>query len=178
MKILSFIKRTIIILLLILFAFILQNTFSLYMRSFSIIPNFLIILTCIFGYMNGKTEGMFIGFVAGLLVDILAADVIGMNALLYLYVGYFSGIFNRLFYSDMIWLPLSIIGIGDFIYNFGYYVIRFVLRNKLDVTFYMKNIMIPELIFTVFAGFILFKLLYAINTKWLYKERRSTLNFD
>ena len=128
--------------------------------------------------MNGKKEGILIGFVSGLLVEIFAADVIGMNAMLYMYIGYFAGIFNRLFYSDMVMLPLSIIGIGDFSYNLGHYIIRFVLRNKLDFAFYLDKIILPELVFTVFTGFIIFKLLYAINNKWLFKEQRSKLNFD
>lgn len=172
------IRRILITLLLIICSFVIQNTISTASGNMFVTPNFLIILTCIFGFMCGYTEGLLVGFISGLLVDIFAADIIGMNALIYMYVGYFSGIFNRLYYEDMVLLPLGLVFSGDFIYNFSYYIFRFLLRNKLDFSYYMLKIILPEMVFTTFAALIVYRLIYWIHSKWLVKEQRSTLNFD
>ena len=178
MKALNSIKRIIIISAVIIISFLIQNTISLNTRTICVTPNILLIVTCIFGYMNGKNEGIMVGFFCGLLVDIFFADIIGLNALLYMYIGLFSGFFNRLYFRDMIYLPMTIIGFGDFAFNFGYFVFRFAFRNRLNFFYYFGHIILPEIIFTVFAGVFIYKILYFINDKWLFKEQRSTLNFD
>lgn len=172
------IRNIVITLLLIILCFVLQNAIALSSGNLFVTPNILIVATCIFGYMKGSRAGLFVGFVSGLLADIFAADIIGMNALLYMYVGFISGIFHRIFYRDMVVLPLGIVFAGDFIYNFGYYVFRFLLRNKLDFSFYMLKIILPEMIFTTFVALIVYKIFYYIDAKWLVEEQRSTLNFD
>ena len=49
--------------------------------------------------MCGSNKGIAIGFACGLLVDVFYGDVIGFNALIYMYCVLFSGIFRRWFYS-------------------------------------------------------------------------------
>ena len=174
----SRIKKIFIVFVLIIICFILQNTISVLSGNLFVTPNILIILTCIFGYMRGEKEAILIGFVSGMLVDIFACDIIGLNALLYMFVGFFSGIFHRLFYRDMIVFPLVIVIAGDFLYNMGFYIARFVLRNRLDFTFYFLKIIFPEIVITTFSALILFRLFYAINFKLLTEEQRSKLRFD
>lgn len=164
--------------ILIVLTFILQNSLSLISGDWFSTPNLLIVLTCIFGYIGGGKEGMLIGFISGFIVDVFAADILGMNALLYLYVGAISGIFHRLFYKDMVVLPLAIVCIGDFLYNFGYYIFRFLLRNKLNFPYYFNEVILPEMVFTIFMALLSYQIIYWIYSKWLMKEQRSTLNFD
>lgn len=172
------IRNIIIVFLLIVLCFVIQNAVSLSSGNLFVTPNLLIIVTCIFGYMKGSKTGIIVGFVSGLLADIFAADVIGMNAFLYMCVGFVSGVFNRLFYRDMVLLPLAIVFGGDFLYDFGYYVLRFLLRNKLDFSYYMMDIILPEMIFTTFIALVIYRVFYYIDSKWLVEEQRSTLNFD
>lgn len=162
----------------IVLCFVIQNAVSLSSGNLFVTPNLLIIVTCIFGYMKGSKTGVIVGFISGLLADIFAADILGMNALLYMYVGFLSGIFHRLFYKDMVLLPLIIVFCGDFLYNFGYYIFRFLLRNKLDFSFYMLDIILPEMVFTTFIALIIYRVFYFVDSKWLKEEQRSTLNFD
>lgn len=172
------IKKILIMFILIIVTFIVQNSLSVASGNIVTTPNLLVFLTCILGYIGGQRQGMLVGFVSGILVDIMAADIIGMNALIYMYIGYISGIFHRLFYKDMIVLPLSIVFGGDFLYNFGYYIFRFLLRNKLDFSFYMTEVIFPEMIYTTFIAIFIHRILYWIYFKWLEDEQRSTLNFD
>ena len=92
-------RRKLILAVLILLAFVLQGTVFQTLSIASIVPNLLLILTVSFGFMRGKKEGLFVGFFAGLLLDIMFGTVIGFYALIYMYIGYLNGFFKRIFFS-------------------------------------------------------------------------------
>ncbi|MFR4318674.1 MAG: rod shape-determining protein MreD [Eubacterium sp.] len=117
-------------------------------------------------------------FLCGLMVDIFFEDVIGLYALIYMYIGFFSGIFKKMFYSDHVFMPMILVFSNDFIYNMLCYLFRFVLRNKLDFSFYFGNIILPEMIITSFVTLILYKAFYLLNEKVLTLKQENTLSFD
>jgi rod shape-determining protein MreD len=141
-------------------------------------PNLLLFTTCIFGFMRGCNYGTVTGLVCGLIVDILCGDVIGLYALLYMYVGFFSGLFKKMFYSDHVFMPMLLVFTSDFMYNMLLYTFRFILRNKLDFSYYFYKIMLPEMVFTTFVAFALYKLFYILNEKILTLKQENTLSFD
>ena len=91
-------KRKIIVILTVIICFLLQSTIFKFLSFASISPNLLIIVTSSFGFMRGKKEGMVIGFFSGLLIDIFYGSVIGLYALLYMYVGYTNGLSEKCFF--------------------------------------------------------------------------------
>ena len=111
-------------------------------------------------------------------MDIFFEDVIGLYALIYMYIGFFSGIFKKMFYSDHVFMPMILVFSNDFIYNMLCYLFRFVLRNKLDFSFYFGNIILPEMIITSFVTLILYKAFYLLNEKVLTLKQENTLSFD
>ena len=91
--------RKIVLFFIISIFFVLQTT-TLHTLAFAnITPNLLIIVVASFGLMRGKAEGMYIGFFSGLLIDIFCGFYLGIYALLYMYVGYLTGLFQKRFYS-------------------------------------------------------------------------------
>ena len=93
------IRRKIVLFLLLLVCFIVQGTFLKVIAIGSISPNLILIFVVSFGFMRGKKEGIFVGFFAGLLLDIMFGTVIGFYALIYMYIGYLNGFFKRIFFS-------------------------------------------------------------------------------
>lgn len=172
------IRNFIIFAAVILVAFLLQNAFSLALPQEVSTPNLFLIVVCFFGLMCGSNKGIAIGFACGLLVDVFYGDVIGFNALIYMYCGLFSGIFRRWFYSEIIIMPLLLVFINDFMFNTVYYGFRLLLRNKLDYPYYFEKIILPEMIITTFCALIVYKLFYLLNEKVISKEQRSALSFD
>ena len=136
-------------------AFVLQSALSLSNKDAVATPNLLLLVTCILGFMRGCNYGSVTGFFCGLLVDILFGDVIGLYTLIYLYIGFFSGLFKKMFYSDHVFMPMLLVLFSDFIYNLACYTFRFLLRNKLDFSFYFEKIILPEMIITTFITFLL-----------------------
>lgn len=84
-------RRTITVSILIFVCFLLQSSVFTNFDLGGITPNLLIVLTASFGFMRGEKEGLFIGFVCGLLMDIFFSEYIGMYALVYMYIGFFNG---------------------------------------------------------------------------------------
>ncbi|MCD7744353.1 MAG: rod shape-determining protein MreD [Lachnospiraceae bacterium] len=156
-------KRKCIMALLIIICVLLQASVCPMIAIGEIKPNLLIILTVSFGLMRGKKEGMLTGFFCGLLTDIFFESTIGLNALIYLWVGYFSGYFYRIFYDDDIKTPLLLISVGDLVFGVVQYVVRFLLRGRVNFPFYLGRIILPEVVYTLLLTFLCYQIFYRIN---------------
>lgn len=143
----------------------------------SITPNLLIIVTSAFGFMRGKKEGMMVGFISGLLFDIMFSDLIGFYTLIYTVLGYANGFFRKIFYPDDIKLPLILITASDFLYGNIVCLFMFIMRSRFNYFYYLKSIIIPELIYTVLVTLILYTFILHINKKLEAKEQRSASKF-
>lgn len=167
-------KRKITLAILILVCFLLQTTVFRFLEFGQVAPNLLIVLTISFGFMQGKKEGLMVGFFCGLLIDIFHGDVLGFYAMLYMYIGYLSGCFCKIFFDEDIKVPIVMVAAGDFALNFAIYILRFLFRGRIDLYSYLKMIFLPEIVYTVLLAVILYRIFYRIN-KWLVAgEMRGT----
>jgi len=165
--------RKIMIVLLILISYLLQSTMIRILPMGGVAPNFLIILTSSFGFMRGKKEGMYIGFISGLIIDILFGNLIGFYALIYMIIGYLNGFFARIFYPEDVKLPMVLITSSELVYCFLIYVFRFLVQGKLRFGYYFLHIILPEIVYTIFVTIIIYKIILNIN-EWLEDvERRN-----
>lgn len=161
-------KRKLIVFLLIFFSFILQSTLFRQFAIASIAPNLLLILTVSFGFMRGKRAGLWIGFVCGLFMDLSMGELMGVNSLLYACIGYANGFCYHIFYDDDIRMPIFCVAVSDFVYGVGSYAFLFLLRGRLDILYYLRRIIIPEMLYTLIMTILLYRLLYKVN-RWLEK---------
>ena len=166
-------KKVITTVILIFISFILQCTVFRALAIHSIVPNVLIILTACSGFMQGERYGVFTGFFCGLLLDIFFFEVIGFYALLYMYIGYMNGLFHNIFYPDDIKLPLIMITVSDLLYSVVVYILLFLLRSRFHFGYYFLNIMIPELVYTIFIAVIFYPLLLLITNLFKRGERKE-----
>lgn len=149
-------KRTIGFALIVIISFILQSTICRYLAFGSIGPNLLIIIAASFGFMLGKKSGIIAGFFIGLLVDVFNGGVLGFHALLYMYIGYFNGFFKSMFFKDDLKLQILLVAGSDLLYGIVYYILRFLLRGRFHVGYYLTNIILPEVVYTVLLTIVLF----------------------
>ncbi len=170
-------RRKLVVFLIIGICFLLQCTLFQALAFASISPNLLIVVTSSFGFMRGRKEGMWIGLLCGLLLDIFFGSVIGFYALIYAYLGYINGFFRKMFFPDDIKLPLILIAMSDFSYNILVYLFLFFLRGKLRFPYYLIHIMLPELVYTILVTIILYFVILKINQKLEVSERRSAGKF-
>ena len=170
-------KRRIVMILLIFFCFLLQCTIFQTFAVADVSPNLLLILTVSFGLMRGKREGMFVGFLGGILQDLFFGSALGFTALLYVIVGYLCGFCYRIFYDDDVKMPVLLISAGDIGYGIAMYLFQFLLRGRIDFLFYLRRIIIPEMIYTVIITLMIYRLLLLLNRKLEKAEQRSGGSF-
>ena len=160
--------------LMIIICFILQNTVFQALALASISPNLLVILTSSMGLMRGKKEGMLVGFFCGFLVDIFYGALFGFYALVYMYIGYVNGFFNKIFYDDDIKLPMLVISASEFLYSLIVYVFLFLIRTRFNFGYYFIHIIIPELVYTIVVTLFLYRLINGVNRKLEQPEKRRS----
>lgn len=170
-------KRFIVSVLFVILCFLLQTTVFQGLSFGGIVPNLMMVLTASFGFMRGEKTGLIMGFFCGLLIDIFFGSVLGLNAMIYMYIGYGNGKFNRIFYPDDIKLPLILILVSDFVYGFSYYIILFLMRRRFDISYYMLHIILPEMVYTIFVTLLLYPLVLWINKRIEASEKRSERKF-
>mgnify|MGYP002509544697 FL=1 len=170
-------KRFIMSIFLIIICFLLQTTVFKGLAFGGIVPNLLIVLTASFGFMRGECTGLLVGFFCGLLGDIFFGNVLGLNAMIYMYIGYTNGKFNRIFFPDDIKLPLLLIFLSDLAYGFLYYITMFLMRSRFQIDFYFFHIILPEIVYTLLMTLLLYPLILWINKRLEDSEQRSAKKF-
>ncbi len=158
-------RRAILNLVLIILAFAVQNSVFPLIPFLAATPNLLLILTFSFAFMGGQREGMLYGLLAGILLDLFYSGPFGFYTLFYVCAGYLNGICTEYYYEDYITLPLFLCVANELAYNFYIYVFRFLIRGRIRFLYYFRELMVPEIIFTVVATLFLYRLLLFLNRK-------------
>lgn len=166
------IKRILVDGILIFLCFILQCTLFQSWQLAHVCPNLLLILTASYGFMRGRTEGLFVGFFCGILVDIFYGDLLGFYALVYMVIGYLNGFFQSVFYDEDLKLPMILITVSDLIFGLIVYIVMFLLRNRTHFFYYFMRVIMPELVYTIVATIVLYRIILFINQLLETGERR------
>ena len=150
-------KKRIAMFLIVVVCFIIQNTVLKSIDFGAVSPNLLLIITAGFGFVGGRKEGMYIGFLCGLFVDVFYGHLFGYYTLLYTLIGYANGFFHAVFYDMDIKQPMFLIAISDLAYGMIQYFFQFLLRGRLDFGFYFTNIILPEFLYTVVLTLVFYR---------------------
>lgn len=169
--------RKIVIAVMVLFSFVLQGTLMQWISLGNTAPNLLIIITAAYGFMRGKKSGLLVGFFCGLLTDIFFGEVIGFYAIIYMYIGYGNGLFNRIFFPEDIKLPLFLITVSDFIYGIVIYLLLYLLRGRFHIDFYLLHVIVPEMVYTIVMTVIIYPIFLKLNRIFDKIEKRSEKKF-
>ena len=151
------VKQVLINILFIVLAFTVQNCVFPLLPFLSATPNLLLILTFSFGFIHGKN--------AGLLLDLFYSGPFGFYTLIYIYIGYVNGIFTKYYYEDYITLPLILSIVNGLWYSLYVYVFRFLIRGRLDLPYYFRNIILPEIIFTAVTTLLIYRLFLSASRR-------------
>lgn len=170
--------RKLTLFVIIALCFVLQTTVFQCLSFANIVPNLMIIIVSSFGFMRGRREGMWIGFFCGLLIDIFCGFYLGVYALLYMYIGFVNGLFQKRFYPDDIKLPMLLIGTSDIVCNIFIYIFMFLLRSRFQFLYYFKTIIIPEFVYTMVVTILFYYVLLKINQGLESVEKRRATKFD
>lgn len=170
-------KKIIIIGILVIISFLLQTSVFPFFTLFGTVPNIILLLVVSIAVMNGSTSAMIVGFICGLLIDIMYGGVVGVYAFFYMFLGYINGYFHVLFFAEASFLPLILVFINDFIYNILIYLIFFLPQKKWNFFFYLKKNILPELIYTTVISLIMYQIFlktYELTKRKKKKKKRRS----
>jgi len=153
--------------------FLLQSTLFALFSVGGIRPNLLIIATASLGFLGGKRTGIYAGFFSGILIDIGFRSVYGVNALIYMYIGFVCGSLKKVLFPKDIKLPLLFIAVSDLCYNILYYFFLFFFRGKFNFVYYLKHIMLPEIVYTALLACIIYPFIHFVMRRIEVPEKKG-----
>lgn len=167
----NFILQGILVLLLALTGFVLQTTVLKYISLADVAPNLLLIIVVSYSYVKGANAGMAAGLICGLLPDMIYGELIGVNSLICLIIGYLAGFAHKIYEPEDVTFPVLITAAADFIYGLLYYIFNFLFRSRLNFAYYARRIILPEIIYTVVLSVLVYKALQKLFL--LFEERQE-----
>ncbi len=168
------IKNFLVVFALVYIAFVLQTSVFNHFELAGISPNLILVITVAFGYLKGSRAGIVVGFISGLLLDIFIGSYFGMNALILMYIGYLNGLIRLFYFGEDIKFPIVLLSLSDVLYGLTVFAVLFLMRERYDYQFYFKAVIIPEAIYTVIVGMVVYTVT-GIAIRWADKpEKRAT----
>jgi len=149
--------------LVILLNFMLQPIIFSHMTLQGVVPNIFIVTIVSTALLRGKTEGLIVGLIIGLTQDVLYGSVFGLYGIIYMLIGFFIGDLYGNFYRESLLVPIAVIAGVDMAKNIMIYFFTFLFRGRLSFYPYIGQIILPEMLYTVFIGFLLYRIYYTIN---------------
>ncbi len=153
--------------------FILQTSVFKMLDIITIAPNLLLIMTTSIAFMQGRKEGMTVGFVCGLFYDLTYGYLLGTHSIILVVIGYACGSFRNIFGDEDIKVPLLLVAAGEIFYNIVIYIFGFLLQGRTQFVSYFKTIILPETVWTVLITIVLYRLIYRINHRMVEKEKEG-----
>lgn len=160
-------KKIIVSIATVIILFLLQTSVFQYFSFGGIVPNLMLVVISVYGFMRGEYDGLLTGFICGLLTDIFFMDFLGFYALLYMYIGFLNGLLHKNFLPDDFRLPLIAIGVSDLTASLLNYLLLFLLNGRLHFEFYFKNIIFAELVYTLGIAIVLYPLILLLEYKFV-----------
>ena len=149
--------------IIIIVTYLLQITIIPELTVFGINPNLILIVVCSIAFLFGSTSGGVVGFCCGMLIDLYYGRNIGLNALLYLYIGIVLGSFNKRIFKDNYLVILVFMIFTTFIYEMITYVyIVMTYSQSINILSFLSNVISLILINTILSFFI-YPMLLKIN---------------
>ncbi len=148
-----------LILLIMIGNIILESTIVNRFAIFSVVPNITLVLIIIIALSRGRKLGSFVGLISGLIIDILFSPAIGINGLLYFFLGYIVGLLDTKISKDNILIPLLLSLSGTFLYNLFYLLFMFFLGYNINFNLLFNYKLIIEIIYNSILMVPLFKIL-------------------
>ncbi len=142
-----------------LICFLLQSTVMTKLEIANTVPDLIVIVAVAAGYQRGKVHGMFIGLLGGLILDFTFGSLIGVYALVYMFIGYCSGFLTKYYIKYDTLLPAALTAVSEFAFTLYGYVVNMLVNGRFDILYYMRRVMFPKVFYTLVVGVILYKLL-------------------
>lgn len=143
--------------LLVLLNFFLQSSVLPYISVFGAVPNTSIIIIICISLFKGRFYGAIFGLIIGLLQDIIFSPIIGINAFIYFFLGYFIGTTENKVIRDNVLIPIIFSMLAVIYYNFSYYIFTYFLSQEIPFLSFAKKVLLVEMVYTTLLSIPVYK---------------------
>lgn len=127
--------QTALDLLVILIAFVIQNTFGIYLKLGPVTPDITLIALLSIAVLRSRLSSTSSGFFGGLLKDLVSIRGFGVNTLTHTLIGYLAGAIEATVISGSLILML-IVAIASIASHFLYVAVAFMVSYQIDYLFW------------------------------------------
>ena len=128
-------------------------------------PNLFIILILYIGLFANATNAIVFGIIIGLFLDLLYGSTVGISAIMFCVVGYFSAYFDKNFSKEnKVTILLMSIG-ATIIYEFGYYSLNGIIQGIDFEWLRFMKVVIFEVIYNCLIVILLYPLIQSTGYK-------------
>lgn len=154
----------------VLAAAVLQAGLAPYMAIAHVVPNFLLLVVVTLALVEGPSAGAAVGFVAGLIFDLLGSGPVGPMVLVLVLTGYLAGLMHEAMFAEGWLLPLTVLAIASLSAEVAYGLILIMLGagGPFWLTFFTK--MLPGAVYDI----VLALLVYPWLAHFLRRDRPMT----
>jgi rod shape-determining protein MreD len=136
-------------------AILLQVMVAPYIAIGGISPNFLMITVIIMALAEGSNAGTVLGFIAGLIFDLLGAGPVGPMALVLSVVGYTIGLIHENLFAEGWLLPVAIIAAATFASEILYMIVILLLGTQSPFWGTFFSIVLPSTLYNAVCATII-----------------------
>ncbi|WP_278287103.1 rod shape-determining protein MreD [Clostridium aceticum] len=152
--------------LIIMINIVLQPALLPYISIYNVIPNTSLILVVCFSINSKKNRGALIGGTIGILQDIIFGKMIGINALIYMLIGYFINLINKNIFKENLAIPFVFTSLATIFYYIVGLLLVYFLGYNLQFFSIFRNMFIVEIIYnSIFSLLVYFYVSKIFKTK-------------
>lgn len=122
-------------------------------------PNFLLIATVISAILKGPRFGCTVGFIAGLLFDLITTGPFGAMCAILTIAGFLVGRFARGLILESMWMTIALVAICTLVAEFFYVVLLAIMGDVSSFGVALWSRMLPSALYDMVFAIIAFVLL-------------------
>ena len=137
----------VLLLLLIVVNIVFQSTVLHNFQILGIIPNIPLLLVVSLSIYLGKVKGSIVGFLFGIFQDISFGPIIGLNAFIFLIIGYMVGLMDEKFFKDNYIIPILLTAAATIAYESISIMFIYFLGYNIDILSINTQIVTTQMIY-------------------------------
>ena len=162
--------RTFYFLALVLGFILLQSTVLNFIAINGIKPDLVLVLVILNGFLRGTREGAFLGFVGGVMQDLVSGGYFGMYALTNITAGYLGGLGEGRLYRDNRFIAAGLTWFCTWGAQLVFYLLLAVAEVQVPVLTALIGIIIPVSFYNALVVLLFYGLYYRSHRQGLLSD--------
>lgn len=153
--------KKVILILICLVLFIIDNSFMPFIAVNNIYPSILFCFIISFSIINGGFDALLVGVVGGLLQDIYFPYAFGVNALVNVILCYLSALWGERLFRNKRFVPVVISGVMSVLKYLFIFIIMYLIKKSMSID---MNVIIMA-IYNMVVTFLIYRSVYRFANK-------------